>query len=177
MTIPFSIRDSSIPQSQKIGTLGEQLVQAWLKQQGWEILFHQYRCRWGEIDLIAQEVQDPKVQSKLDLTVIFVEVKTRSKRNWDSDGLLAITPSKQTKLIKSAQTFLSDHPELADSPCRFDVALVRCDRLKAFNYSSDFKSIASEPSFPTLTLSQPLEFRGYQLTIQSYIQSAFGDDS
>jgi putative endonuclease len=177
VTIPFSSRNSSSSQSQNIGTLGEQLVQAWLMQQGWEILFHQYRCRWGEIDLIAREVENPKVQSKLDSTVIFVEVKTRSKRNWDSDGLLAITPNKQAKLIQSAQTFLSDHPELADSPCRFDVALVRCDRLKAFNFNSDSKSMAQKRSFPTLTLSQPIEFRGYQLIIQSYIQSAFGDNS
>lgn len=169
MSVPFSSRDSSAPQSQKIGTLGEQLVQAWLNQQGWEIIAHQYRCRWGEIDLIAREA-DRQVQSKSDSTVIFVEVKTRSKRNWDEDGLLAITPRKQAKLIKSAQTFLSDRPELADFPCRFDVALVRCDRLKEYNSGL-------QPSFPALTLGQPVEFQGYRLTLQNYIRSAFGDDS
>ncbi|MEB3278326.1 MAG: YraN family protein [Lyngbya sp.] len=165
MSIPFSSRDSSVNPSQKIGTWGEQLVQAWLNQQGWEIIAHQYRCRWGEIDLIAQQAD-----LKLDSTVIFVEVKTRSQRNWDEDGLLAITPSKQAKLIKAAQQFLSDRPELADFPCRFDVALVRCDRAKDYN-------CCSQPGFPPITLGQPFEFQGYRLILQSYIQSAFGDDS
>ncbi|WP_413166304.1 YraN family protein [Capilliphycus salinus ALCB114379] len=169
MSVPFSSRDSSVNPSQNIGTWGEQLVQTWLNQQGWEIIAHQYRCRWGEIDLIAREAGG-QVKSKSDSTVVFVEVKTRSKRNWDEDGLLAITPSKQAKLIKSAQTFLSDRPELADFPCRFDVALVRCDRLKEYNFSS-------LPSFPLFTLGQPVEFQGYRLTLQNYIQSAFEDDS
>ena len=135
-----------------------------MQQGGWEILAHQYRCRWGEIDLIAQ-----KTGSRSDSGVIFVEVKTRSKRNWDEGGLLAITPAKQAKLIKSAQQFLSDRPELADFPCRFDVALVRCDRLKSDNNSS-----GSAPEAPPLLKpGEPLEYRGHRLILQDYIESAF----
>ena len=37
-----------------IGELGEQLVAGWLQTQDWVILHHRWRCRWGEIDLIAQ---------------------------------------------------------------------------------------------------------------------------
>lgn len=170
VSIPFSNRDSSTGRSQTIGTLGEQLVQAWLNQQGWEILSHQYRCRWGEIDLIGREIN-----SKSEPTIIFVEVKTRSQRNWDEDGLLAIAPRKQAKIIKSAQMFLSDRASLANLPCRFDVALVRCDRVKSFH--SKTHSSFTDSSFPRLSISQSVERSGYKLTLQNYIQSAFIDES
>ena len=58
-------------------------------------------------------------------TLIFIEVKTRNSRNWDADGLLAISAQKQTRLIRSAELFLVKHPDLAEYPCRFDVAIVR----------------------------------------------------
>ena len=41
--------------SKVIGSLGEKLVSHWLETQGWEILHHQWHCRYGEIDLIAVE--------------------------------------------------------------------------------------------------------------------------
>lgn len=37
-----------------VGELGEQLVAEWLQAQNWVILHHRWRCRWGEIDVIAQ---------------------------------------------------------------------------------------------------------------------------
>ena len=59
-----------------IGTLGEELVIRWLGQ-SCDLLKQNWRCRWGEIDLI---VRDKKEQ-----TIIFVEVKTRSQNNWDQN--------------------------------------------------------------------------------------------
>ena len=110
---------------QDLGIYGEQLVRNWLTQQGWEILYQRWHCRWGELDLIAQgyNTQGGKLSSPM---LTCVEVKTRSRGNWDLDGLLSITPAKQRKLRSTARLFLTRHPHLAHLPCRLDVALVSC---------------------------------------------------
>ncbi len=46
--------------------------------------------------------------------MLFIEVKTRSKRNWAADGLMAIDRRKQSKIIYGAQMFLGLHPDLAE---------------------------------------------------------------
>ncbi len=101
----------------KIGELGEIFVGQWLENKGYLILHYRWRCKWGEIDIIAQ--------NKANSSLIFVEVKTRSKNNWDEDGLLSVTAQKQSKIQTTAELFLSEHPHLADLPCRFDVAIVK----------------------------------------------------
>ncbi|NEQ27256.1 MAG: YraN family protein [Microcoleus sp. SIO2G3] len=100
-----------------MGIAAEALVADWLIAQGWAIEFRRWRCRWGELDLVARQIQPIA-------TIAFIEVKARSRGNWDADGLLAITTQKRAKLIQAAQLFLADHPQWADCACRFDVALV-----------------------------------------------------
>jgi len=101
--------------SKQVGDRGEILVAQLLQANGWKILETQWRCQWGELDLVACDRQ----------SLLFIEVKTRSDRNWDANGSLAITSQKQAKIIKAASIFLSQHPHLATFTCRFDVALVR----------------------------------------------------
>lgn len=102
-----------------IGELGEEIVARWTIASGGEILQRRWRWRRGEIDLIAIVAG----------TLLFIEVKTRDRRNWDADGLLAITPQKQLRLVTAAEQFLVKYPDLAAHPCRFDVAIVRHQRL------------------------------------------------
>jgi putative endonuclease len=100
----------------KMGELGEKFVCQWLISQDWEIFAHRWRCLWGEIDIIAQ--------NRSSNLIAFVEVKTRSKFNLDRQGIDAITMTKQGKLVKSAELFLTENPQFADYFLRFDVALV-----------------------------------------------------
>jgi putative endonuclease len=108
------------------GHLGEDWVAEWLTQQGWQMIARRWRCPWGELDLVMQTAN----------TLVFVEVKTRRQGNWDGDGAQAITPQKQERLRQAAALFLSHHPQWQTAPCRFDVALVRCEsthyRLQAY---------------------------------------------
>ncbi len=136
-----------------IGELGERLVLQWLQDQGWIILAYRWRCPWGEIDLIARS----------DL-LAFVEVKTRSRGNWDADGLLAITKQKQRKLSRCANYFLSTDATIGELPCRFDVALV--------SYYPLGEPLADLPS-PTISLGQPFLMDKYQLVLHQYLESAF----
>jgi putative endonuclease len=118
---------------------------------------------------------------------VFVEVKTRSRGNWDADGRLAITPQKQAKLWKAALLFLADYPELANIPCRFDVALVLYERLpkQTQKHAGEGLSLQNnalapltltdgqELHFPRVVLGQAISVAGYRLVLHNYIQSAF----
>lgn len=94
------------------GNWGEQVVAEDIRRQGGTILERQYRCRWGEIDLIARTA---------DGILCFVEVKTRSTRAI-APPRASVTPAKQRKLRDAASWYLAQR-EL-DCPCRFDVAEV-----------------------------------------------------
>ncbi|NEN91584.1 MAG: YraN family protein [Okeania sp. SIO3H1] len=156
------------------GILGEDLVAKWLTQKGWQILHRRWKCRWGELDIIALKtspLEDNQAQ-KFPI-LIFVEVKTRSRGNWDKNGLLAVTEAKQAKLWQTAEIFLSDRPELADCSCRFDVALVKCNYTQKDYTQSKFLSLEEQLSKLTIKVGYSVELAGYQLVLQNYIPSAF----
>ncbi len=174
-----------------IGVLGEDLVAQWLLSTGWSILHRRWRCRWGEIDLIARlephyeaageqrsRGAGEKQTTRHSPLLAFVEVKTRSQGNWDAGGLLSITPQKQAKLWQTAQCFLTTFPDLADYPCRFDVALVRCHKLSRKQSSQPPTAPATIEAAPGLSslpvqLGQVIIIAGYQLVLQEYLASAF----
>lgn len=147
-----------------IGILGEDLVAQWLRSTGWVILHRRWRCRWGEIDIVArfEPVERQGVIGSSPL-LAFVEVKTRSRGNWDAGGLLSITSQKRTKLWQTARCFLAAYPKMAEHTCRFDVALVCCQK------STKQGQLSDEP-----TTVLPIQVSAeYQLILQDYIPSAF----
>ncbi|MBD5162658.1 MAG: YraN family protein [Oscillibacter sp.] len=94
------------------GDRGEDAVAAALEKRGCAILERQYRCRWGEIDLIVRTAEG---------VLCFVEVKTRSSRALAAPRE-AVTAAKRRKLRNAASWYLSRTGW--DGPCRFDVAEV-----------------------------------------------------
>ena len=151
----------------EIGIWGEKLVGRWLQIQDYELLQQNWRCRWGEIDLIAQD--------RVSKAIAFVEVKTRSKNNWDENGLLAIDSAKQEKIIKTASLFLAEYSQLAELPCRFDVALVSYKKCLAQRYkgAKESKTKIDVKEIARLTIGQAVNIEQWQITIENYLQSAF----
>lgn len=101
-----------IPQlRKKAGDQGENLVAQLLQKQGFTILARNYTKRTGEIDLVAKRYD----------TVVFVEVKTRTKTIFDLTEV--INKTKQRRIISAANSFIFEH-NLHDYVLRFDVALI-----------------------------------------------------
>ena len=95
----------------KLGTKVEQAVREYLIENGFEILEMNYRCRQGEIDIIAKE--DPYYA--------FIEVKYRNSTKYGMPQE-AVGISKQKRICKAAQYYLYSHHLGEFTPVRFDVA-------------------------------------------------------
>ena len=95
-----------------LGKKGEVLARKHLKKLGYRILEQNYRCRFGEIDLIA----------KHNGYLVFVEVKTRSGLQFGQPSE-AVTRSKRQQISKVALEYIAKN-DLRDSPARFDVVTV-----------------------------------------------------
>ncbi|EAZ89978.1 YraN family protein [Crocosphaera chwakensis] len=139
-----------------IGKIGEQFVAQWLISQGWQLLHERWRSPGGEIDIIAQHHNSN--------TIIFVEVKTRKRDNWDQEGILSVTPKKQEKIRQTAHYFLGEYPQFSNFICRFDVALV--------NHQPCYQSASNNRNI-TIKIGEPIQWQGYQLTLLEYIEAAF----
>jgi putative endonuclease len=98
---------------QGLGRTGERLAAEHLVEAGYRILERNVRCRYGEIDLVAEEGGD----------LVFVEVKTR---RGVSHGLPeeGVTPRKQRKLVQLAFHYLVTH-DYPDRSWRIDVVAVQ----------------------------------------------------
>lgn len=92
-----------------LGQWGEALAAEELRRRGWRILAHGYRCRFGEIDLIAVNRE----------YIAFVEVKLRKSAAYGAARDF-VSRKKQERLRVTAQLYLSQNP--TELQPRFDVA-------------------------------------------------------
>ncbi|MGD8401176.1 MAG: YraN family protein [Bacillota bacterium] len=95
------------------GTWGEQLAADYLQNAGYEIVCRNYRCRYGELDLVCREGG----------VWCFVEVKVRRSTQY-GNGLQAITASKKRHLRAAARVFLNQRND-ADGAGRFDIVAIQ----------------------------------------------------
>lgn len=83
----------------------------WLRRtRGLRIVARNFRGKTGEIDIIALD----------DCQLAFIEVRSRTNPRYAS-AAASVDSHKQRRLLRTAQLFLQQHPDLAALPCRFDV--------------------------------------------------------
>jgi len=94
-----------------LGIEGEDLAAEFLARHGLEIIERNYRCRLGEIDVVARD----------GATLVFVEVRLRSSARYGGAGA-SISFRKQRRLVAAAGLYLSRLRRTPD--CRFDAVLL-----------------------------------------------------
>ncbi|WP_432400603.1 YraN family protein [Wukongibacter sp. M2B1] len=91
-----------------IGDIGENRAVEFLKKKGYKILSRNYRCRFGEIDIIAKDRN----------CFVFVEVKTRRDTSYGRP-VEAISRVKISRIVKTLNFYLAQN-RIYDSDIRID---------------------------------------------------------
>jgi len=102
----------------QVGSRYEKLTGAYLQSKGYRILEFNYRCRFGEIDIVAMHGE----------CLVFCEVKYRKDASYQ-DPLEAIGADKQRVISRCAMYYLMKH-DMEDMVCRFDVVGIVGDKVQ-----------------------------------------------
>jgi len=94
----------------RAGARAEELCAELLRGSGLHVLARNWRCRHGEIDLVAEEGG----------TLVFAEVRYRRNQRYGG-AAESVTAAKQARLVAAARLYLMRRP---DADCRFDVLLL-----------------------------------------------------
>jgi putative endonuclease len=118
--------------TKETGRRGEEIAASYLKKAGYHIRERNYRCPFGEIDIIALDGNE----------VVFVEVKGRKSDDF-GEPEAAVDARKQAKLSRAALNYINEH-DLNDHNARFDVVAVRflkgCERVRLIKNAFDLTS-------------------------------------
>jgi putative endonuclease len=95
------------------GESGESIAVKSLKKNGYKIIEQNYRCKLGEIDIIARD----------GCVLVFIEVKARRTDEFGGPKW-AVTPRKQRKISMVALKYLKDTEQMGNK-ARFDVVAIR----------------------------------------------------
>ena len=95
------------------GESGESIAVKFLKKNGYKIIEQNYRCKLGEIDIIARD----------DRVLAFIEVKARRTEEFGGPKW-AVTSRKQRKISMVALKYLKDTEQMGKK-ARFDVVAIR----------------------------------------------------
>lgn len=97
----------------EVGSRYEEKAAAFLQKQGLMIVERNYRCRTGEIDIVARDQG----------TYVFCEVKYRQD-NGAGDPAEAVDWRKQHTIFQTASWYLYQNRLPEDTPCRFDMVAI-----------------------------------------------------
>lgn len=109
------------------GYAAESLAVSYLEKKGLQILERNFRCRSGEIDLIARDGD----------CIVFAEVKYRSS-TFLGQPEEAVDLRKQQRICKVALYYLATHG-LLESPVRFDVIAILGGKITHFEHAFEFQ--------------------------------------
>jgi len=102
-----------MPSTSQIGALGESLAVETLVSQGYVVIERNWRCAYGEIDIVAVDTE----------VWVFVEVKTRISAKF-GQAVEAITAQKKSRLINASYAYLNEH-NIAGVAWRLDVVAIQ----------------------------------------------------
>ncbi|MBI4336231.1 MAG: YraN family protein [Chloroflexi bacterium] len=83
--------------NQSLGKAGEAAACSYLVAHGWQVVERNYRCPWGEVDIVAQDGD----------TLVFVEVRTRQSKTFGTPQE-SVTAAKRQHLVAAAQHYLQE---------------------------------------------------------------------
>ena len=98
---------------QALGRWGEDLAAQHLTSSGYEVLARNWRCRQGELDIVARRANE----------IVFVEVKARSGTSYGAPAE-AVTPLKAKRIHRLAGRWLAESRPAGAHDLRFDVISV-----------------------------------------------------
>jgi putative endonuclease len=99
---------------QQLGNRAEDAAASFLQGQGARILLRNYRCRCGELDIVAELGNGE---------LAIVEVRTRSSQAYGG-AAASVDARKRQRLIRAASRLLQQRKDLAHLRVRFDVMVV-----------------------------------------------------
>ena len=102
-----------------LGTKKEQIAADYLRAMGYFIVETNFRCRQGEIDIIARD----------GMHLVFVEVKYRTDSR-AGEPEEAVTPAKRWTILKVARFYLYCHRLPETTGCRFDVVAIKGEKIR-----------------------------------------------
>ena len=102
---------------QKLGDLGENIATNYLKRQNFTIIGRNFKCYWGEVDIIAKYKGE----------IVFIEVKTRKQviGNPYGDPENAVNGKKLNNIKASAEVFLEEKGILNNANWRVDIIAIK----------------------------------------------------
>ena len=95
-------------ETRELGNFGEEQAARYLRRKGYRIVERNFRCRQGEIDIIARRRD----------VLAFVEVKLRKNERF-AEAREFVTSAKQQRVMTAASLYLASHESEAQP--RFDV--------------------------------------------------------